>query len=114
MRLNYGGRQHHVGRFPDEADAAAAYDRAAYLVVGPRAVTNFGVGAAAADGRPIGGAIRTLAAQVHALCSKSARMMCLSFSKMARQLVVSFMSAWLNCRNLSMAAALAPTIRRKA
>jgi hypothetical protein len=47
------GKQHHVGRYYNEVEAARAFDRAALCIYGEMAITNFGLDAARADPAPV-------------------------------------------------------------
>jgi hypothetical protein len=47
------GKQHHVGRYYSEVEAARAFDRAALCIYGEMAITNFGLDAARADPSPV-------------------------------------------------------------
>lgn len=42
VRVNCRSKQHHVGRFKEDEEAAQAYDCAAFLLIGPAAAVNFG------------------------------------------------------------------------
>lgn len=53
VRINVMGKQHHVGRYYSEVEAARAFDRAALCIYGELAITNFGLTAARQDPTPV-------------------------------------------------------------
>lgn len=58
-QITFGGRKHFLGTYDDETEAARAYDRAALLHHGAKAITNFVYGPNGADGLDVSLAVPT-------------------------------------------------------